>query len=34
LRVVAVRIEALGGRITVSSPPGRGTILHAEIPCA
>jgi signal transduction histidine kinase len=34
LRGLADRIEALGGRFTVSSPPGRGTNLHAEIPCA
>jgi signal transduction histidine kinase len=26
------RIEALGGRLIVSSPPGRGTTLRAEIP--
>jgi signal transduction histidine kinase len=34
LRGLADRIEALGGRFTVSSPPGRGTTLQAEIPCA
>jgi signal transduction histidine kinase len=34
LRGLADRIEALGGRFTVSSPPGRGTTLRAEIPCA
>jgi signal transduction histidine kinase len=34
LRGLADRIEALGGRFTVSSPPGRGTVLHADIPCA
>jgi signal transduction histidine kinase len=28
------RIEALGGRLTISSPRGRGTTLRAEIPCA
>jgi signal transduction histidine kinase len=33
LRGLADRVEALGGRFTVSSPPGRGTTLHAEIPC-
>jgi len=33
LRGLADRVEALGGRITVSSPPGRGTTLRAEIPC-
>src|SRR3984957_1479144 len=34
LRGLADRIEALGGRFTISSPPGRGTRLRAEIPCA
>jgi signal transduction histidine kinase len=34
LRGLADRVEALGGRFTVSSPPGRGTKLRAEIPCA
>jgi signal transduction histidine kinase len=34
LRGLADRVEALGGRLTVSSPPGRGTKLSAEIPCA
>jgi signal transduction histidine kinase len=34
LRGLADRVEALGGRLTVSSPPGRGTTVHAEIPCA
>jgi signal transduction histidine kinase len=34
MRGLADRIEALGGRFTVSSPPGRGTTLRAEIPCA
>ena len=34
LRGLADRIEALGGRFTVSSPPGRGTTLRAQIPCA
>jgi signal transduction histidine kinase len=34
LRGLADRVEALGGRMTVSSPPGRGTTLRAEIPCA
>ena len=33
LRGLADRIEALGGRFTVSSPPGRGTTVDAEIPC-
>jgi signal transduction histidine kinase len=27
------RIEALGGRLGIESPPGRGTRLTAEIPC-
>jgi signal transduction histidine kinase len=34
LRGLADRVEALGGRFTASSPPGRGTSLRAEIPCA
>jgi signal transduction histidine kinase len=34
LRGLADRVEALGGRLTVSSPPGRGTRLNAEFPCA
>jgi len=34
LRGLADRVEALGGRLTVSSPPGRGTAIRAEIPCA
>ncbi len=34
LRGLTDRIEALGGRFTISSPPGQGTILRAEIPCA
>jgi signal transduction histidine kinase len=34
LRGLADRVEALGGRLTISSPPGRGTTLRAEIPCA
>jgi len=34
LRGLADRVEALGGTLTVSSPPGRGTTLQAEIPCA
>jgi signal transduction histidine kinase len=33
LRGLADRVEALGGRLTISSPPGRGTELRAEIPC-
>jgi signal transduction histidine kinase len=34
LRGLADRVDALGGRLRVASPPGRGTVLHAEIPCA
>jgi signal transduction histidine kinase len=34
LRGLADRVEALGGAFTVSSPPGRGTTVRAEIPCA
>jgi signal transduction histidine kinase len=33
LRGLADRVEALGGRLIVSSPPGQGTSLRAEIPC-
>jgi signal transduction histidine kinase len=32
LRGLADRVDALAGRLIVSSPPGRGTILRAEIP--
>jgi signal transduction histidine kinase len=34
LRGLTDRIEALGGRLWFSSPPGQGTIVRAEIPCA
>ena len=34
LRGLADRIEARGGRLTVSSPPGGGTRVTGEIPCA
>ena len=34
LRGLADRVEALGGRFTITSPPGRGTTIRAEIPCA
>jgi signal transduction histidine kinase len=27
------RVEALGGRLTVSSPPGGGTVVRAVLPC-
>jgi hypothetical protein len=33
LRGLADRVEALGGTVTVSRPPGRGTTLRAEFPC-
>jgi len=33
LRGLTDRVEALGGTLTVSSPPGRGTTLRAEFPC-
>jgi signal transduction histidine kinase len=32
LRGLADRIDALGGSFTVTSPAGRGTIIHAELP--
>jgi len=34
LRGLADRVGALDGRLTVESPPGRGTRILAEIPCA
>jgi signal transduction histidine kinase len=34
LRGLADRVEALGGRFAITSPPGRGTTIRAEIPCA
>jgi signal transduction histidine kinase len=34
LRGLADRVEALGGQLRVWSPPGGGTRLKAEIPCA
>jgi signal transduction histidine kinase len=33
LRGLADRVEALGGRLTLSSPPGGGTTVRAEMPC-
>jgi len=30
---LADRVEALDGRLTVSSPPGAGTTVTAELPC-
>ena len=34
LRGLADRVEALNGRLRVESPPGAGTSVRAEIPCA
>jgi signal transduction histidine kinase len=34
IRGLADRVEALGGRLRVWSPPGGGTRVEAEIPCA
>ena len=34
LRGLSDRVDALGGRLLVESPRGRGTVVHAEIPCA
>ena len=34
LRGLADRVEALGGRLAVESPPGKGTFVRAEVPCA
>ena len=34
LRGLTDRVEGLGGRLSLTSPPGRGTVVHAEIPCA
>jgi len=34
LRGLSDRVEAHGGQIRLDSPPGRGTILIAELPCA
>jgi signal transduction histidine kinase len=34
LRGIADRVDALGGRLVVESPPGGGTRLLAEVPCA
>jgi signal transduction histidine kinase len=32
LRGLSDRVEAVGGRLTISSPPGGGTVLQAELP--
>jgi signal transduction histidine kinase len=34
LRGLADRVEALDGRLRITSPPGEGTIVAAELPCA
>jgi signal transduction histidine kinase len=34
LRGLVDRVEALGGRLEIFSPRGRGTTMRAEIPCA
>ena len=34
LRGLRDRVEALDGRLTVTSPPGEGTTVVAELPCA
>lgn len=34
LRGLADRVAAVGGRLSVDSPPGGGTVLRAELPCA
>jgi signal transduction histidine kinase len=34
LRGLADRVEALGGRLTVASPPGKGTTVSARLPMA
>ena len=33
LNGLADRVEALGGRLALVSPVGRGTVVRAEIPC-
>jgi signal transduction histidine kinase len=33
LRGLSDRVHALDGELDVASPPGRGTHVHAEIPC-
>jgi signal transduction histidine kinase len=34
LRGLADRVEALGGKLELDSPPGQGTLLTASIPCS
>jgi signal transduction histidine kinase len=33
LRGIADRVDVLEGSITIESPPGGGTDIHAEVPC-
>jgi signal transduction histidine kinase len=33
LRGLADRVEALGGTLRVTSPPGTGTFIQADLPC-
>ena len=33
LRGIADRVAALGGRVSLESPPGGGTTLRVELPC-
>jgi signal transduction histidine kinase len=33
LRGLGDRVEALDGRLNVTSPPGAGTVVTAELPC-
>lgn len=33
LRGIADRLDVLGGRLVINSPPGGGTALLAEVPC-
>jgi signal transduction histidine kinase len=34
LRGLHDRVDAIAGRLTVSSPPGGGTTVRADLPCA
>jgi signal transduction histidine kinase len=34
IRGLQDRVAALGGRLTIDSPPGQGTLVVAEIPIA
>jgi len=34
LRGLADRVEAVGGNFKILSPPGQGTYIRAELPCA